>query len=250
MPVLKTADGEIYYEEFGSGFPVLCFAPGSLRSQIPYWHGSPRDPSKPSPSMDPTKDLATEFRVIAMDQRNAGRSRAPVKPSDDWETYARDQIAVLDHLGIDRCHALGACIGASFCLKLVELVPERIASCVLMQPIGRVPENIPYTKRETAENWGPGMCRDNPTLKLDDVISLGARLFDREFVHSVTREFVAGCQTPMLLMPGNDTAHPGAISDEVLRLAPRIEYLKQWKNAGKAYSVPVTRDFLRRNTPR
>jgi len=250
MPVLRTADGEIYYEEFGSGFPVLCFAPGSLRSQIPYWHGSPRDLSKPSPSMDPTKDLATEFRVIAMDQRNAGRSRAPVKPSDDWETYARDQIAVLDHLGIDRCHTLGACIGASFCLKLAELVPERIASCVLMQPIGRVPENIAYTKRETAENWGPGMCRDNPTLKLDDVIALGARLFDREFVHSVTREFVAGCETPMLLMPGNDTAHPGAISDEVLQLAPRIEYLKQWKNAGKAYSVPVTRDFLARNTPR
>jgi pimeloyl-ACP methyl ester carboxylesterase len=250
MPVLKTAEGEIYYEEFGSGFPVLCFAPGSLRSQIPYWHGSPRDPSKPSPSMDPTKDLATEFRVIAMDQRNAGRSRAPVKPSDNWETYARDQIAVLDHLGIDRCHTLGACIGVSFCLKLAELVPERIASCVLMQPIGRVPENIAYTKRETAENWGPGMCRDNPMLELDDVIALGARLFDREFVHSVTREFAAGCQIPMLLMPGNDTAHPSAISDEVLRLAPRIEYLKQWKNAGKAYSVPVTRDFLRRNTPR
>jgi pimeloyl-ACP methyl ester carboxylesterase len=249
MPVLKTADGEIYYEEFGSGFPVLCFAPGSLRSQIAYWHSSPRDPSKPPPSMDPTKDLATEFRVIAMDQRNAGRSRAPVKPSDDWETYARDQIAVLDYLGIDRCHTLGACIGASFCLKLAELVPERIASCVLMQPIGRVPENIAYTKRETAENWGLGMCRDNPTLEFDDVIALGARLFDREFVHSVTREFVAGCQTPMLLMPGDDTAHPGAISDEVLRLAPRIEYLKQWKNTAKAYSVPVTRDFFRRNTP-
>ena len=73
MPVLTTADGEIYYEEFGHGFPVLCFAPGSLRSQIPYWHGSPRDPSKPSPSMDPTKDLAADFRIIAMDQRNAGR---------------------------------------------------------------------------------------------------------------------------------------------------------------------------------
>ena len=53
----------------------------------------------------------------------------------------------------------------------------------------------------------------------------------------------------MLLMPGNDTAHPAAISDEVLRLAPRIEYLKQWKNEGAAYSALATRDFLRRNTP-
>jgi pimeloyl-ACP methyl ester carboxylesterase len=81
MPVMKIAKGEIYYEEFGRGFPVLCFAPGSLRSQIDYWHHSPRDPSKPSPAMDPTADLADHFRVIAVDQRNAGRSRAPVRPT-------------------------------------------------------------------------------------------------------------------------------------------------------------------------
>jgi pimeloyl-ACP methyl ester carboxylesterase len=249
MPVLKTADGEIYYVEFGQGFPVLCFAPGSLRSQIDYWHHSPRDPSKPSPAMDPTADLAADFRIIAMDQRNAGRSRAPVRAGDGWDTYAQDQIALLDHLGIERCHVLGACIGASFCLKLAEIVPHRIASAVLMQPIGRVPENLAYTKRETAENWGPGMCKDNSSLALADVIALGDRMFTPEFVHSVTREFVAGCQTPMLLLPGNDTAHPAATSDEVLRLAPRIEYLKVWKGEGRAYSALCVRDFLRRSTP-
>ena len=249
MPVLSIRDGEIYYEVHGSGFPLMIFAPGGLRSELAFWRHSASDPSAPAVWMDPMTVLSQKYRVVAMDQRNAGRSRAPVKPTDDWTTYASDHIALLDHLGIERCHTLGACIGASFCLKLAELVPQRIESCVLMQPIGRVPDNIAYTKRETAENWGLGMCRDNPTLKLDDVVALGARLFDREFVHSVTREFVAGCQTPMLLLPGNDTAHPGAVSDEVLRLAPRIEYLKQWKNEGKAYSVPVTRDFLRRNTP-
>src|SRR5262249_24363642 len=154
-----------------------------------------------------------------------------------------------DHLGVDRCHVLGACIGASFCVKLCEMVPQRIASAVLMQPIGRVPENIAYTKRETAENWGLGMCKTNPTIALADVIAMGVRMFSLEFVHSVTREFVAGCRTPMLLLPGNDTAHPASISDEVLRLAPRIEYLKVWKGDGIAYSALCTRDFLKRNTP-
>ncbi len=249
MPVMTIADGEIYYEEFGRGFPVLCFAPGSLRSQLDYWHHSPRDPTKPSPAMDPTADLAKDFRVIAMDQRNAGRSRAPIRATDGWDTYARDHIALLDHLGVARCHVLGACIGASFCLKLAEMVPERIASAVLMQPIGRVPENIEYTKRETAGNWGLGMCKTNPMIDLADVIALGDRMFSLEFVHSVTREFVAKCPTPMLLMPGSDAAHPAAISDEVLRLAPRIEYLKPWKGEGRAYSALCTRDFLLRNTP-
>ena len=32
MPVLKRADAEIHYEEYGSGFPVLLFAPGGMRS--------------------------------------------------------------------------------------------------------------------------------------------------------------------------------------------------------------------------
>ena len=129
------------------------------------------------------------------------------------------------------------------------MVPHRIASAVLMQPIGRVTENVAYTKRETAENWGPGLCKSNPALDLADVIALGERMFSPEFVHSVTRDFVAGCRTPMLLMPGNDTAHPAAISDEVLRLAPNIEYLKVWKGEGRAYSALCTRDFLLRHTP-
>ena len=34
MPVLKRDDAEIYFEEFGSGYPVLLFAPGGLRSRI------------------------------------------------------------------------------------------------------------------------------------------------------------------------------------------------------------------------
>jgi hypothetical protein len=53
----------------------------------------------------------------------------------------------------------------------------------------------------------------------------------------------------MLLMPGSDLAHPAAISDEVSRLAPRIEYLKWWKNEGRKYSALVARDFLKRNAP-
>src|SRR5262249_34133613 len=140
------------------------------------------------------------------------------------------------------------CIGASFCLKLAERVPARIMSAVLLQPIGRVPENIAYTRRETAENWGLGMCKTNPTIELADIIAMGERMFTPEFVHAGTPEFVTQCKIQMLLMPGSDLAHPAAISDEVLRLAPHIEYLKLWKNEGRKYSALVTRDFLQRNT--
>jgi hypothetical protein len=47
MPMLERPDGEINYEVFGAGFPVLLFAPGGLRSSIAFW-GPPADgPPRP-----------------------------------------------------------------------------------------------------------------------------------------------------------------------------------------------------------
>jgi pimeloyl-ACP methyl ester carboxylesterase len=251
MPVMKIEGGEIHYEVYGQGFPVLCFSPGSLRSQISFWRNAPRQPGQTPEWMDPTTSLAPYFRVIAMDQRNAGKSYGPVKATDSWELYAQDQFALLDHLGIDRAHILGACIGATFALKLCEMAPARIAAMALMQPIGRAPENIDYTKKQVRDLWIPGMLKANPSLDPDAMQQFGANLFGSEFVHSVTREFVASCRTPMLIMPGDEVAHPLSISREMLDLAPLAEYLKHWKGHGaRDYSVPVIRDFLLRHTPR
>jgi pimeloyl-ACP methyl ester carboxylesterase len=248
MPVMPIEDGEIYYEEFGSGFPVLCFSPGSLRSQISFWYSSPRDPKQTPGWMDPTTALAKDFRVIAMDQRNGGRSRGPVGPKDGWELYAGDQFALLDHLGIERCHVLGACIGVTFALKMCEMAPHRIASVGLMQPIGRVPENIGYTVKQVNENWIPALIKANSALNPKVMQDFGARLFGSEFVHSVSKEFVASCHIPMLIMPGHEVAHPAPVAEELLRLAPRGEYLKFWKGEGRDYSVLAIRDFFQRHS--
>ena len=234
----------IHFEEAGSGFPLLLIAGGGLNSTIAGITGS-------YPPFNAMEEFKDEHRCIAFDLRNAnpGQSSGPLETDRPWDSHTDDQLGLMDHLGIDRFHILGACIGGSFCLKLCELVPQRIMSAVLLQPIGRVPENIDYTRRETAENWGLGMCKTNPTIDLADIIAMGERMFTPEFVHAVTREFVAQCTTQMLLMPGSDLAHPASISDEILRLAPRIEYLKFWRNEGRQYSALVARDFLRRNTP-
>ena len=69
---------------------------------------------------DPTKEFASDFRVIGMDQRNAGQSRAPITAADSWATYAADHVALLDHLQIKRTHIMGGCIGSSYCLGLLR----------------------------------------------------------------------------------------------------------------------------------
>jgi hypothetical protein len=74
-------------------------------------------------------------------------------------------------------------------------------------------------------------------------------MFDRDFVFSVSREFVAGCAIPMLVAPGTDAAHPLAIADDILRLAPAAEYVKRWKGEARAYGSRCVRDFLLRHTP-
>src|SRR5262245_54992042 len=203
MPTLKLADAEIYFEEFGSGYPVLAFAPGGHRSQADFWHRSPANPANPPPWLDPTAELAGQFRVVAMDQRNAGRSRGNVATTDDWRTFARDHLALMDHLGIARCHVIGGCIGATFCLTLCALAPDRIAAGVLLNPIGLSTENGPHYHEEFAA-WAKSLRERDPQISEAALQSFGARLYGSDFVFSFTREFVAGCKIPMLVLPGTD----------------------------------------------
>ena len=125
MPMLKRADAEIYYEVHGAGFPILLYAPGGLRSQVEMWGGA--SPAYPNgfPWMDPRTALADKYTVIAMDQRNAGRSVADVKPDHGWHTFAADHLALIDHLGFKKFHVMGGCIGGSYCFEAIEQAPDR-----------------------------------------------------------------------------------------------------------------------------
>src|SRR5437667_11133313 len=95
MPSFDHHGARIHYEVFGQGFPILTFAPAGLASTIAVW-------SEPSAPINPTTEWAKNFRVIAMDQRNAGGpSPAPITAQDGWPTYAADHIPGLPHLQVD-----------------------------------------------------------------------------------------------------------------------------------------------------
>src|SRR5437868_12852464 len=117
MPTIQHDGATIYYEEYGEGFPILTFAPAGLQSIIDVWRG-------PSAPINPITEFVPGFRVIAMDQRNAGgKSHAPITARDGWHTYTADHIAVLDQLGVERCHLYGQCIGGSFIMSLLKAQP-------------------------------------------------------------------------------------------------------------------------------
>jgi hypothetical protein len=75
-------------------------------------------------------------------------------------------------------------------------------------------------------------------------------MFGGDFVFSVTRDFVKGCRTPLLLQPGTDKAHPAKTSEEIAALAPNIEVQKDWKApTHREASIKRVRAFLERHTP-
>ncbi len=249
MPILKRADAEIHYEVHGSGFPVLLFAPGGLRSEARMWGGT--SPAYPNgfPWMDPREALADRFTVIAMDQRNAGKSVADVRPDHGWHTFAGDHLALMDHLGFDRFHVMGGCIGGSYCFEAIEQAPRRVAAAVLQNPIGL------WENRDTwdasIEGYVETVRARDPAIAVETIQSFGRNMFGGDFVFSVTREFVKACRTPLYLQPGTDKPHPAATSAEIAALAPDIEVQHDWR--GPAFlqeSIRRVRDFLTRHTPR
>jgi pimeloyl-ACP methyl ester carboxylesterase len=154
MPMFKRADADIHYEVCGSGFPVLLYAPGGLKSQMEMWGGTSAAYPNGFPWMDPRQALADRFTVIAMDQRNAGQSVADVKPDHGWRTFAGDHFALMDHLGFGKFHVMGGCIGGSYCFEAIEHDPSRIAAAVLQNPIGL------WENRDTLGRRGQGLQRD------------------------------------------------------------------------------------------
>ncbi len=242
MPSFEHDRASIYYEDYGQGFPILIFAPAGLASVIAVW-------SQPSAPIDPTTEFATQYRVIAMDQRNAGgRSHAPITAQDDWDTYAADHIALLDHLRIDRCHLYGQCIGGSFILNLIKARPDRIASAVLAQPIGRV--GAPATGRTARFDAWAASLQDHPEATQPVLDAFAHNLYSRGFVYCVDRAFVSTVQTPCLVLAGNDEAHPYPISEELAKLLPNCEFITEWKT-GAALTTARSRvmEFLARHTP-
>ena len=242
MPTFEHHGASIYYEEFGQGFPILTFAPAGLQSIIDVWNG-------PSAPVNPTTEFAANFRVIAMDQRNAGgQSRAPITAKDGWPTYASDHIALLDHLRIDRCHLYGQCIGGSFIMSLLKAQPQRVACAVLAQPIGRVGEMKPG-RAARFDAWAKTLG-DHPEATAQVLDAVYQNLYGPGFVYSVDRAFVSSCRTPCLVLAGNDEAHPLAISEEVAKLLPDAELIREWKEGAALVSARARmKQFLSAHTP-
>jgi pimeloyl-ACP methyl ester carboxylesterase len=202
----------------GDGYPVLLIAPGGMRSANELWSNMP---------WNPRARLVERFRLVGMDQRNAGRSTAPISADDGWDTYTSDQLALLDHLGVETCHVVGMCIGGPYIMSLLTTAPERFTAAVLLQPVG-ISDNT-EAMYEMFDLWAEALQPAHLDVTADDWASFRSTMWDGEFVLTATRDEVAACRVPMLVAMGNDLYHPESTSREIAELAPDATLVEDWK---------------------
>jgi pimeloyl-ACP methyl ester carboxylesterase len=128
-------DVELCYETFGDpGDPAMLLVMG-LATQMVAWHD------------DFCADLAGRgFHVIRFDNRDIGRSTklSHIPPPTTWQIVRRDPhaagytlddmaddaVGLLDHLGIERAHVVGASMGGMIAQTIAIRHPDRVLSLV------------------------------------------------------------------------------------------------------------------------
>jgi pimeloyl-ACP methyl ester carboxylesterase len=110
-----TTPGGLFYEESGSGEPVVLIHAFSVDRRM--WEPQIRA-------------FETRFRVVRYDLRGHGRSPASPEP---YTAYG-DLRALLDALMIDKATLIGLSAGAEVALNFAIVHPERVARLVLAAP--------------------------------------------------------------------------------------------------------------------
>ncbi|MSV34162.1 MAG: alpha/beta fold hydrolase [Bryobacterales bacterium] len=239
----------IHYDDTGSGFPLLLLPGGGLNSTIGFFTGNA--------PFNAIEEFKGEYRCITADLRNApsGQSTGPVEVDRPWDSYADDHLGLMDHLGIDKFMAMGFCIGGPFIWTLLKRAPNRVVAAVPAQPVGWRPEmREPAHPGRFWKTWPPAITAKRPEIKLAVADKFATNMFEGnpDFVFSVTRDFVRGCQTPVLVMPDDAPSHPYAVAMECAMLAPKAEVsIYPWKEPKERIPLAVRqiRSFLKAHRP-
>lgn len=125
MPRIQVGELSLNYIEHGSGDNVVLAIHGNLGC------ASWLDLAMPL--------LPANIRVIAAEWRGCGDSDKP-DPTPDYSNYtmevhARDHIALLDALGIEKCHLYGHSTGGIIASHMLTMAPGRFAKVLMLDPV-------------------------------------------------------------------------------------------------------------------
>ena len=246
------------YELVGEGPPLLMFSPGGFDSSLENWtsFGRYRD-------LGLVQAFAPAYTCILFDRRESGQSGGRVQRLG-WEHYVAQALALIDHLGLERVHAMGGCVGCSTAAAFAVAAPSRVRSMVLFSPAGgpryrmaqhrRFVEHLAFVVghglaavADLARSTEAGFSKDPRVgpwaapLRASDAVAASyaaldpARyetivtgtvrgLFDRDTVPGVEAEDLMTLDAPALIVPGQDASHAPSAARYLQECLPVNEY--------------------------
>ena len=115
MPKINVNGCNLYYEIHGQGPPLFLIM--GLRRNVEWWYRQ-------------IPDLSKHFKIVAFDNRGAGRSD---KPEMDYsiKLFADDTAKLMDELSIDHAHILGVSMGGYIAQELAISFPKKVDNLAL-----------------------------------------------------------------------------------------------------------------------
>ena len=239
----------IYYEEAGSGFPLLPLPGGGLNSTIAFFTGN-------SP-FNAIEEFKSQYRCITADLRNApsGQSTGPVEVNRPWESYADDQLGLMDHLQDRQVHGDGLLHWRPLHRESPEARtrPYRRSRAGAARGLASGDARPKYAGRFW-KTWPPALIAKRPEITMQTADQFVTRMFetDPDFLFTVSRDFMRTCQNPILVLPDEVPAHPYAVAMDCAMLAPKAEVsMFPWKQPKERIPLAVRQidSFLKAHRP-
>jgi pimeloyl-ACP methyl ester carboxylesterase len=258
MPTASIDGISTRYEVVGSGPPLLMYAPGGFDATLEKW--STQGVYAKIKLMD---HLPKHFSCIVFDRRECGQSGGRLEHLT-WAHYVAQGKGLLDHLGIERAHIMGGCMGCCPVAAFGVMHPQMTLSMILYWPVGgakyrlsshqRFAEHLGFVQQNGLEavvklvgehgkpfgsdpRGGPwasvikhdrafaeAYARQNVDRYKLVVAGMARSLFDRDTAPGAEPEDLLRLDIPALVIPGRDAAHATSAARHLEECLPKSEY--------------------------
>ena len=118
VPEVRVNDVTLYFEEHGTGEPILCIHGTGSSSAL--W-------------LEAAAELATRGRTILYDRRGFSRSERPEPFFTDVSQQGDDAAALLDELAAEPAIVIGRSHGGEIAVDLALRYPDRVRALALLE---------------------------------------------------------------------------------------------------------------------
>jgi pimeloyl-ACP methyl ester carboxylesterase len=181
MSTARVGSVDLYYEEHGSGDPLLLIM--GLAADSTAW-------------MFQLPAFAPHYRTIIFDNRGVGRSSKPPGPYSIHQ-MADDAAGLLDTLDVARAHVVGVSMGGMIAQELALRHPKRVRGLVLACTYPEPDADIERQREFSITQLGGSVSADGE-LQID-VTALDPMLFFQHLLPRVFNQAFIDAELPKLL---------------------------------------------------